>query len=524
MIRRAARAKNGHGDIRIARALAQRAAGLARAGRHSESVAVWEELNRKWPGNGSAAAGLGLALLAAERTPEALVWLCAACAAHPHDAALLRLQAQALLASGLRGQAIGALYMALDLEPGAASTHAGLAIALFQEGRPDAALPHCVEAFRLEPSPANVATLSCVFIDLGQFESALAVTQIGVVEDGNGFKVLLNRSIALHGLGRAEEAIAAAVGAMALAPDSAVAKHHLAAALLGAGELTEEAWTLYESRAGLAGAPAWPAPARRWTGEDVSGRRVLLHAEQGLGDTLQFVRYAPLVAARGARVLLAVQPPLVRLLQGTPGVEAVVPVGNALPDFDLYCPLLSLPGLFATSLETIPPGLPYAIHLPPMPQAGGKLRVGLVWAGNPTFADDRKRSIPAAVLGQLAGVPGVVFHSLQFGAESLPFAGMEDALADSGDFADTAAAIAGLDLVIAVDTAVAHLAATMGKPVWVLSRFQGCWRWLQDRDDSPWYPSVRLYRQAVPNDWDGVIGQVRNDLAALAAEPMLLAA
>lgn len=509
-------AKIGH-EV-TAGSLAQMAAGLAQAGRHEDAVAVWQETNRRHPGNAFVAAGLGFALLAAERTPEALVWLCAACEAHPHDAGLLRLQAQALLASGLRGQAIGALFTALEIEPLAANTHAGLAIALFQEGQAGAALPFCEAAFQLEPSDANAATLSCVYIDLGRFEDALAATQRGGTKGENGFKVALNRSIALQGLGLVEGSIQAARQAVAIAPDSAIAKHHLAATLLGAGQLTAEAWSLYEARSGLPNAPAWPGPERRWTGAEIAGKTVLLHAEQGLGDTLQFVRYAPLVAARGARVVLAVQPALVRLLQGTPGVDEVIPAGGKLPSFDLYCPLLSLPGLLATSLETIPPALPYALELASRPHGQGPVRVGLVWAGSSTFADDRKRSIPPETIGQLGPLPGVEFHNLQFGADAFPIPGMVDSIAGAKDFADTAARIAGLDLVVSVDTAVAHLAATLGKPVWLLARYQGCWRWLHDRVDSPWYPSIRIYRQPAPNNWDTTLQRIRADLVDLACE------
>ncbi|MBV8911468.1 MAG: hypothetical protein JOZ05_00350 [Acetobacteraceae bacterium] len=504
--------------------LTQTAAGLAQAGRHDEAVAAWRQANRRQPGNPLVAAGLGFALLAAERAPEALVWLCAACQAHPRDAGLLRLQAQALLASGLRPQAIGALLLALELEPGSVPTYAALGIALFQEGKADVALPYCEAAFHLAPDSANAATLSCVYIDLGRFDDALAVTQVAGGRAGNGFEVPLNRSIALHGLGRIAESIEAARAAVAAAPDSAVAKHHLAASLLGAGELTPEAWALYEARSGLAGMPKWPDPHRRWTGGDIAGKTVLLHAEQGFGDTLQFVRYAPLVVARGARVILAAQSPLVRLLQGTPGVDEVVSAGAKLPSFDLYCPLLSLPGIFGTSLETIPPPLPYPTALKVEPGSGGRLRVGLVWAGSPTFVDDRKRSITAEALRTLSGIPGVALYGLQLGAKAQPLPDILDLMTEVQDFADTAAAIAGLDLVIAIDTAVAHLAATMGKPVWLLSRFRGCWRWLQHRPDSPWYPSVRIYRQSTANDWDSVIVRVRQDLLLAATRPHLLAA
>jgi hypothetical protein len=253
-----------------------------------------------------------------------------------------------------------------------------------------------------------------------------------------------------------------------------------------------------------------------WAGEDPTGRTILLHAEQGYGDTIHFVRYAPLVARRGARVILAVQAPLLRLLRAVPGVDRVVSIGGALPPFDFVCPLLSLPRLFATTLDTIPPPLPYADPFPAGPDAPDRLRVGLVWAGNPYFPLDSQRSLPDSALEGLAGIPRVQFYSLQMLKSSLPpNLGMIDLMEGVQDFADTAGRLAGLDLVIAVDTAVAHLAATMGKPVWLLSRFRGCWRWLHDRADSPWYPTMRIMRQTRPHDWSGVLAEIRRDLTAI---------
>jgi tetratricopeptide (TPR) repeat protein len=489
------------------------AATLAELGRHGEAVAAWEKVNRLSPMDVNAASGLALALMAAGRSADALAWLCGACDRHPRDASLFRLQARVLLTLGLRAQAIGALFMALELDPAVASTHAALAIALLQDGHAETALPYAHEALMREPAAPNAATLSCILIDLGRNEEALAVTSLDLPDAPGSVELFLNRSIALEGLGHGEEAITAARAALAAAPDRPAARHHLAATLLAAGELTPEAWALYEGRAGLAGAPTWPDPARRWRGQDLAGKTLLVHAEQGLGDTIQFVRYAPMLACRGARVILAVQPALVRLLRQTPAVDSIVAAGAALPEYDLYCPLLSLPGLLGTTLDTIPAVLPYALS-PPTPARSGPLRVGLVWAGNPGFADDRKRSVDAALLGSLVAVQGARFYSLQFGHPGPLPDGITDLLAGVSDFADTAERIAELDLVIAVDTAVAHLAATMGKPVWLLSRFRGCWRWLQGRDDSPWYPSMRIFRQERPNDWPGVIDRVRKALAA----------
>ena len=254
----------------------------------------------------------------------------------------------------------------------------------------------------------------------------------------------------------------------------------------------------------------------------MDGRTILLHAEQGLGDSLQMARYAPLVAGRGGRVILEVQAPLVRLLRGLPGVAQIVAAGEALPAFDLHCPLFSLPLAFGTRLEAVP-AAPYLRADPVLVDAwrqrmvaGEGLRVGLVWAGAARIGPDvnQERSIAPAQLAPLAEVPGLCFYSLQMhegGAAAIPTVPgltIHDLTADITDFADTAALVAQLDLVISVDTSTAHLAAGMGKPVWLLSRYNGCWRWLAERSDSPWYPSLTVFRQRQPSDWAPVMVEV----------------
>jgi hypothetical protein len=273
----------------------------------------------------------------------------------------------------------------------------------------------------------------------------------------------------------------------------------------------------------------FPSPRRQfqqpqWYGEELRGRRILLHAEQGLGDTIQFVRYAPMVAALGAHVTLEVHSELVSLMGSIEGGSEVVARGDALPSFDLHCPLMSLPLAFDTTMETIPRGVPY-LHADGAAPAwvhqadGGALRVGLVWAGNPANRVDGRRSIPVGELWQLFSIPGVDFYSFQRGGirdpeeERLRFRGV---LPDSGDFSVTAAALGEMDLLISVDTAVAHLAGALGVPVWILLPRLGDWRWLEREQASPWYPTARLFRQTEDRQWNSVVARVTGELQALA--------
>ena len=264
---------------------------------------------------------------------------------------------------------------------------------------------------------------------------------------------------------------------------------------------------------------------------------MLLHAEQGLGDTLQFCRYVKWVAERGARVILEVQEPLTALLSGLEGAAQVVARGDALPAFDYYCALMSLPLAFKTTLGSIPAEVPYVRTSPEKQRfwqdtlgEKSKRRVGLVWSGfranqPELWALNNRRNIPLAKFASLKH-PDIEFYSLQKGQPAQ--SELADLLAQGWrgphlidwthlleDFSDTAALIEQMDLVISVDTSTAHLAGALGKPVWILNRFDSCWRWLRERADSPWYPSARLYRQERYGDWDGVLQKVARDLAAL---------
>jgi hypothetical protein len=301
-------------------------------------------------------------------------------------------------------------------------------------------------------------------------------------------------------------------------------------------------WELYEWRWLLAKTALKQSLIDRplWLGvESLKGKTILLHCEQGLGDTIQFCRYAALVAQLGATVILEVQQLLLELLSGLEGVCHVVAEGEPLPPFDYHCPLMSLPLAFRTTLGTIPADIPY-IKADPSKTAywqaklgeHHKPRVGLVWSGGgrpnqpEVWAINERRNIPLELISRINS-PEIDFYSLQKGepAESellrrkqevWPEVNFFNFAQELNDFCDTAALIDNLDLVISVDTSTAHLAAAMGKPVWILNRYDNCWRWLLDRDDSPWYPTAELYRQQRMGDWESVLEQVKTDLSKVA--------
>jgi len=262
----------------------------------------------------------------------------------------------------------------------------------------------------------------------------------------------------------------------------------------------------------------------QWQGEPFAGMTLLLHAEQGFGDTIQFIRYAPMIAALGGHVAVLVQRPLARLLANFRSIAQIVPDGDPLPPFELHCPLMSLPLLFDTAVETIPRAFPYlqiskeAVASAWQRWPGDGLRVGIAWAGNPSLRTDKLRSMPLSALLPITAIAGVRLFSLQKGpaaAELHATPGIADAASTFDDFEDTGAMISTLDLVLSVDTSVAHLAGALAIPVWVLLPKHSDWRWLEDRDDSPWYPTARLFRQRTQGGWDEVVERVRDALQHL---------
>lgn len=321
--------------------------------------------------------------------------------------------------------------------------------------------------------------------------------------------------------------------ALAERPNQAEAHKNLGVTLLTLGDLREgyreyEWRNIAENLLDMKGELRWP----RWQGEDLKGRSLLAITEQGFGDVIHFARYGRLIEQLGGRMALTCQAPLVRLMRSADGVAQVVGQGDPLPQVDFWAPLMSLPLHFGTDLTNTPTPIPYIRGEPELveawratlpPPAAGSLRVGIVWAGNPKHKNDHNRSLPLPLLDGLLREPGVRFVSLQRDMRPGDEAVLEHhpGLIRAGErvstFADTAAILENLDLVISVDTAIVHLAGAMGKPVWTLIPLVPDWRWMLGRTDSPWYPTLRLYRQPRRGDWDSVITQVREHLGAIVA-------
>jgi hypothetical protein len=335
---------------------------------------------------------------------------------------------------------------------------------------------------------------------------------------------------ALGEVGEYERSLRAYERAMAISPQVATIRVAYGMALLRLGDFLR-GWEFYDARESMQEVSQFTSGEipPRYTSGNLHGRTLLLMSEQGLGDTLMFARYIPMLAKRGAKIIVVSHNEVAELLRTVPGVERVVPFATTLPAFHLYARLLSLPRIFATTLWNIPGQVPYVRVSPGRieqwrqrvladgAEAGVK-RVGLVWAGNPTHSRDVHRSINLGDLAPLADVPGVIFYSLQKGARqeqaANPPAGMRlvDVAPQLKDLSDVGALLHSLDLLICVDTAPAHLAGALGKPVWTLVSYAPDWRWMLNREDSPWYPTMRLFRQPRLWDWASAVAKMRQSL------------
>jgi len=528
-------------------------------GRIADALNAFQRAVSLAPGFAEAQANLGAALTEQDRLEAAVAALRKSISLAPDNPPVHNNLGTALKKQGRLQEAAVAYREAIRLSPGYAEAMCNLAAVLRELGKFEEAVSYCRKAIETAPNLAKAYnTIGVVMLDQEKIEEAVSYFRQAITLAPRDPDAYLNLGDALAEQGQHDQPIIQCQKAAELAPDSADVQVHLGVSLFQARRLDEaaacfrraillrpdraeghfnlgiallaaghmaEGWKNYEWR--------WRTPrlfaVRRhfaqpaWDGGGAG--RLLIHAEQGLGDTLHFCRYAPLAAARGVRVILEVPPPLVRLLRSLPGVDTVIARGEELPEFDVHAYMLSLPYIFGTVLETIPGATPYLFADPAdieamrarLGQAEAQktgLRVGLAWAGNsyanlPDMAAvDRRRSLAPEHLAPLFDIPEIDFISLQKGGKAPAAFGLTDFMDDMRDFADTAALVENLDLVISVDTSVAHLAGALGKPVWLLNRYDTEWRWLDGRTDSPWYPGMRLFRQSAPGDWDGVIAEV----------------
>ena len=499
--------------------------------RFDEALASYDRALMLRPDFAQAHSNRGDVLCEVRRFEEALASCESALKLQPEFAEAHCNRANALRKLKRLDEALAGYNRALFQKPDYAEAHSNRGTALHELHRFEEALESYDRALALRPDFAEaLSNRGNALQELKRFEEALTDYERATSLRPNFAEAYSNRGNALRELNRVKEALASFDRAVALQPRLAEGYFNSALCLLLTGDL-DRGWKRYEWR--------WQTDQLisekrnfshpQWTGSDeIAGKTVLLHAEQGFGDTLQFCRYASLVVARGARVILEVQKPLVILMRTLADGTEIIAKGDPLPAFDLHCPLLSLPLAFNTELNTIPGETPYLSSDPTKSNAWrarlgphDKFRVGLVWAGDPrkqlpnAHLIDRQRSIVFDMLAPLFDVSDCDFVSLQKGADAVAQLRnsrsshkIVDWSDDFHDFSDTAALIDNLDLVIAVDTAVAHLAGALGKPLWLLNRYNTCWRWLLDRDDSPWYPSLRQFRQGATRTWDPVIGRV----------------
>ena len=499
--------------------------------RPKEALASYDKVLAATPDFAEALGNRGLALIDLDRHEEALASCDKALAFRPNFAEGHYNRSIALVNLGRLREALASDDKALALKPDFAEAHCNRGVVLHALEHVADALTSFDEALAQKPGYAvALYNRGNALIDLQRSAEALASYDKALALKPDFAELLCNRGLALAELKRPQEALASYDRAIALKPRHAEARYGRSLCLLLQGDYVR-GWREYEwrweSKRTLRDKRSFAQPL--WLGdENLTGRTILLHFDQGYGDTIQFCRYAKLVACRGARVLLEVQPALRSLISSIDRSVRVTATGDALPEFDYHCPLMRLPLAFKTSLDTIPATCPYLFAAPENRHrwqerlgVSAKPRIGLVWAGNPRSGDaaanrmDRQRSVTFDQLAPLFESTHGDFYSLQKGDDAI--AQLQDSVHrrrvadwtdDLHDFADTAALIENLDLIITVDTAVAHLAGALGKPFWLLNRFNTCWRWLLDREDSPWYPTARIFRQPSQGDWTSVIASV----------------
>jgi len=552
---------------------------LTMMGRYEEALQRYKQVLAFRPKLPEAEFAAGFVLARMGKLKEAETRYRRALVLRPDFAAAWMNLGSLLREQGREVYAEAALQRAVELRPDLVSGWVNLAILERERHRPAETEAHLRKAFALSPQQVETQVAWCQFRSAEgdaagawqwlrwalarEPDHAEAVNMHGILLHKDGrfdeavevFKqaealghraAASNRGNSLLDLGRMNEALQAQELAVERDPECAGARYNLALTRLRLGHWGQ-GWPGYETRWRFREVHRNPRvfSQPRWQGEALGGRRILLHAEQGLGDTIQFCRYAAMVAARGGHVVLQVQAQVLRLMQSLPAVRAGL-VETALlgtspaefgPKIDLECPLMSLPAVFGTTVETVPWPSVYLgadpelaagkrVQFPrlrPQDPPSAQHRVGFCWAGNPRYKADRQRSLQLPTLLPLLRTPGVTWIALQKGPAAEQLVALPgdisvlDGSSQDHDLAETAALMATLDMVITTDTSIAHLAGAMGKPVWILLPHLSDWRWMQQTETTPWYPTARLFRQSAPGDWDGVLDRVIGELCELRA-------
>jgi tetratricopeptide (TPR) repeat protein len=516
-----------------AEALTNLGVALAQRGQLGEATALLARAVQAQPSFAKGHHNLGVAYAQQGRHEDAVAALCRALQLQPaYPEAHFNL-GNALGVLGRRDESIAAYRGAVRQRPDYAEALCNLGLGLTEAGQPGEAAMLLRQATRLRPNYVEAHNnLGLALADLGRFEEAIACYERALSLNPRYAAAHANLGSACKGLCRPEEAAACYETALRYEPDSSSSHWNLALAWLQMGEF-ERGWREYEWRWRRPATPPRLLPRPRWDGSPLGGRTIRLWSEQGLGDTIQFARYAALVRAQGSRVALECPAPLLTLFHTLPGIDELVPEGASLPPFDCHAPLMSLPALLGTTLATVPADVPYLKADAALAEVWSRrlkplkgYKVGIGWQGNPHHKWDRWRSVPMTMFAPLAEVPHARLISLQHGPGTEQLAalagrfavtqlGKEFSAADA--WADTAAAMACLDLVVTVDTATAHLAGALGVPVWVPLPTLVDWRWLLGRDDSPWYPTMRLFRQRSLGEWEAVFERMAAELRRRAA-------
>lgn len=505
---------------------------LAERGRLEPAVVCYQQAVRLKPDYAEAYANLANALSDLGRNTEAADACRRALKLRPDDARLHKNLGIALARQDRLDEAIGAYREALKLRPDFPEAYNDMAITLSRQGKFGEAIACYESALKCRPDYAEARNnLGNALRSVGRFQEAVEQYQHAIRIKPDYADAHNNLGIAFAEVARFDEAVASYTRCLSMRPNHVDAHMNRALTWLRMGELPQ-GWAEYEWRWKKRSVSTRPLIQPQWNGVPPAGRRILLLPEQGLGDTIQFVRYARILKERGATVFLECPERLMKLLARTPGIDKLIPQGQPLPDYDMYAPLLTLPGLLGTTLEAIPSEVPYIEPDPELlKQWQGELsgisefRVGINWQGNPKYAGDRHRSIPLAHFAPLAKVAGVRLISIQknHGSEQLPAFASEHHVLDlgkrldesTGPFMDTAAVLKSLDLFITSDTSVVHLAGALGVPVWMALSTTPDWRWLTARDDNPWYPTMRIFRQDHFMEWGPVFERMAVELKRL---------